>query len=226
MESNPTFITTTKYSKWLDLSKKCVQKFYPESEHIIIDGRDGWPHVWFKWLDHLSTIKTKNFIMLDEDCFLLSRDETDKAIDLLNQTKSTLSGVPDAFFSLRNYNEIALNPFFMIGNVERLIVATSTILNWRQLKFQKKYFDTPEYSFPVNKKQVGTNYEIFYGLFWAILEAHQKLQYLFPFDDFSYAKGYGRDIPATKVRIGPETPDIAIHLWYSRVWTQPHHRGR
>ena len=69
------FVTTTLYTKWLSYQKELVKKHFPESEHIVIDGRNNWPYTWFHWLNHIKNTTSKWFVHLDEDCFLNSREE-------------------------------------------------------------------------------------------------------------------------------------------------------
>jgi len=46
-----TFYTTSTLSDIQITQSKCIKKFFPESDHVIIDGRGGWFSIWYKWLD-------------------------------------------------------------------------------------------------------------------------------------------------------------------------------
>lgn len=216
-DSDITFITTTQYTPWLEWSQKSIEKNFPTSPRITVDGRANWPAVWFKWMEQLQTITTPYFILIDEDCFVLNHDEIIKGVEKLVETNSTLAAVPDSFFVWRGFNEVALNPFFLIGDRLKLIAALQQVPHWRGLRFRAEYFNTPNYTFPVNVQRVAYEYEPFYCLFWAVLEAKQKLHYFYPYDDYRFSNHH-HQLPATNVRISPDSPDMVLHMWYSRQW--------
>jgi hypothetical protein len=105
----------------------------------------------------------------------------------------------------------------MLGDREKLLQVISTVPNWHLLRFNAKYFQTAKYDWPVTKHNVGLEYEPFYCLFWAVLEARQTLYYLYPFDDYGFANQENK-LPATCVRSTPDSSNLALHMWYSRQW--------
>lgn len=212
------FITTTRYTPWLKWCKKSVKQFFPNSNHLIIDGRQNWPNVWFEWINHLKNYNEQIFITIDEDCFVINRKAVEEAILKLRNNNATLAGVHDAYFTWRGFNEVALNPFFMIGDRSKLIDVVTRIPYYRNLIFNPKYFETAKYEWEIqNRQMIGHNYEPFYCLFWAVIEANQKLLYLYPHDKMEFVNQYNK-LPATSVRVSPESDDMALHMWYSREW--------
>ena len=77
------FVTTTLYTKWLDHQKEIIKKLFPESEHLIIDGRSNWPNSWFYWIEEVKNTDYKYFVHIDEDFFITSKEEFIKCIEKL-----------------------------------------------------------------------------------------------------------------------------------------------
>lgn len=200
-----TFITNTLFSVWLRKCKELVSGHFPESKHVIIDCTVNWPSAWFNFLDYLPTMQSKYFALIDEDCYILNKNEVLQAVQTLEQENATLIGAPDDFYTIRNFNGIALNPFFMIGDRERLLNAISRVPNWTRLKYKKEYLKTTK--LPSTYSPPEPNYEVFYCLFWAILEAGEKLCYLQPVNSFD---------SSTTVCLESGRPGMCIHAWYSR----------
>lgn len=223
-DSDIVFITTTQYTPWLEWSQKSIKKHFPNSQTIVINGTSNWPIVWFKWLEYLPTLSQKYFIFIDEDCFVLDRQEILSAIRKMINRQATLAAVPDSFFTWRCFNEVALNPFFMIGDRVKLLQAISSP-NWFRLRFKQEYFNTVSYDFPVDIKRTCHEYEPFYNLFWAVLEAKQTLLYLYPSDDNAFLNQDNR-LPGTNVRVMPDTPSMVLHMWYSRQWNDHQNASR
>lgn len=217
-DSDILFITTSRYTPWLEWCQKSVKKFFPNSEHLIIDGTQNWPNIWFEWIYRLPNYSAKYFIMIDEDCFLLQREGVLEAVAKLITQNATLAGVHDCYFTWRGFNEVALNPFFMIGDRVKLLNVITSIPHYRTLRFNQKYFQTANYEWPIKDRQrIAYEYEPFYCLYWAVLEASQKLLYLYPADDYGFSNQDNK-LPATCVRVTPDSPNIALHMWYSRQW--------
>jgi len=62
------FVTTTLNSKWLTYQRALISKFFPESQHIVIDGSSNWPYAWFYWMKDIKSTEAKWFVHIDEDC--------------------------------------------------------------------------------------------------------------------------------------------------------------
>lgn len=220
MTSNITFITTTVYSKWLKHCHALIKMHFPDCMHAIINGRNGWPEPWFYWINQLTELNTDYFILVDEDCFVINRGEIEKVVEKMKETNSVLAGVPDAGFALRDFNSIAVNPFFLVIDRKQLLKALQYNPSWRYFNFKEKYqigIKDPILKHP--------NFEVFYCLFWAVLENKGKILYLHPKDDYRFADDEKQN-PATTVHLTPDSPEMAIHMWYSREWQLPQHIGR
>jgi hypothetical protein len=217
MASNITFITTTRYSKWLKHCHTLVKMHFPDSQHVLINGLAGWPEAWFFWISQLTELTSDYFVLIDEDCFIVNKDEVEKVIEKMKETNSVLAGVPDAGFALRNFNSIAVNPFFLVVDRKQLLKALQYNPSWRYFNFKEKYM------IGIKDPILGDpNYEIFYCLFWAVLENKGKILYLHPKDDYRFADDKNQN-PATTVHLTPESSEMVIHMWYSRVWELPEH---
>ena len=71
-ESNIVFVTTTLYTKWLNYQSEIIKNLFPDSQHIIVDGRGNWPNSWFYWIDEVKKSDRKYYIHIDEDFFITS----------------------------------------------------------------------------------------------------------------------------------------------------------
>lgn len=225
-DSDILFITTSRFTPWLEWCQKSVKHFFPTSEHLIIDGTKDWPIVWFEWIKHLKTTSCKYFVLIDEDCFLLQHDDVVKTIEKMVSQEATLAGVHDCYFTWRGFNEVAVNPFFMTGDRDKVLAVVSEFPNFYHFRFKPKYFEKANYEWPIKDRQkIGMDYEPFYCFFWAVLECNQKFLYLYPSDNYSFANNENK-LPATCVRLTPESSDIALHMWYSRQWNDHQNASR
>ena len=55
--------------------------------------------------------------------------------------------------------------------------------------------------------------EPYYALLWKLKEGGKKFYYLYPHFDEGFK--------STNPRIDSDSPDIAIHMWYTRTWDSP-----
>lgn len=227
-DSDIVFVTTTLRSIWLDYQKKLVSRYFPESQHIIIDGRNNWPNAWFYWMDEIRSSGCKWFVHLDEDCFLEGRDEIIRLIEKMEDEDITLSAVSDGYHHYRGANPVAINSFFMVGNTDHV---TSTGVDYKSMKFWLTndgwrndldiLYDTEKHSsdfnYPHEIRANGANYvyeqEPYYSLLWKLKEEGRKFYYLYPHFDERFK--------STNPRIDKDSPDIAIHMWYTRQWQTP-----
>jgi hypothetical protein len=157
---------------------------------------------------------------MDEDFFIQSKEELEKAVEMMNDYD--LVGIPDGYHHYRGANPIAINTFLMIGKVDTLRkIDLSGIkfgydnnLGWinnKNLKFKEEYSKNWEYNFTKNG---GSNFkfeqEPYYAFMWAMKEVGAKFGYLYPhFDD---------RFKSTNPRISEKSKDIGIHMWYTRNW--------
>lgn len=227
-EKDIIFVTTTLHSKWLVYQREIIKRMFPDSKHVIIDGRSNWPYAWFYWMDEIRDIPGKWFIHLDEDCFLENREEIIKMIDKMEKSDYTLAAVSDAYHHYRGANGIAINSFFMIGRKDHFLeldfsykdmVFNLTDRGWMNNK--NLIFDPQKHSlnFEYPHEIIGNGenrsyeQEPYYSLLWKLKEANRKFYYLYPhFDD---------RFKSTNPRIDKDSKDIAIHMWYTRMWESP-----
>ena len=221
------FVTTTLYTKWLEYQQSIIKNLFPDSELIVVDGRGNWPNSWFYWIDEVKKSDKKYYVHIDEDFFITSKDELVKAINKLENGECDLLGCPDGYHHYRGANPVAINTFLMIGRVEdvkRLDVDLKSakyscltdgeIYFWGNnfgIKFEERFKDDFSYRF---KDQGGSNFkydhEPYYAFLWSMKEMGCKFDYLYPFFDDRFK--------STNPRLEKDSPDIGIHMWYTRQW--------
>ena len=222
------FVTTTVFSKWLDYQKRCIKKLFPDSEIMTVDGTKDWPYAWFFWLENLKDRKEKWFVHIDEDCFLTNRQELERLINIMEEKNFTLSAVSDAYHHYRGANPVAINSFFMVGKTDHFQALDFTLggikfwhenNGWRNslgiLYDEKKH--RKDFEYPHEKIGNGENcnyeQEPYYMILWMLKEAGRKFNYLYPYFDERFM--------STNPRISKNSPDLGIHMWYTRTWESP-----
>jgi len=116
------FATTTLYTECLPLQQRLIEKLFPGSQRILIDGRDvlRWPSSMFEWIEAAKNQDSKWTIHLDEDCFVTDRQAIEEAISMMESLSIDILGCPDGYHPPRPCNPIAINPFFMICRTDAL----------------------------------------------------------------------------------------------------------
>lgn len=220
-ESDILFVTTTLYTKWLDYQSKIIKNLFPDSNHIVVDGRKDWPNSWFYWINQIKNSECKYFIHLDEDFFLTSKEELLKVIQKMDDENIDLMGVPDGLHHFRGANPIAINTFLMIGRVDKLknldlskIQFAYTQKGWMNnynLIYKDSYKKDWNYKFT---QHGGSNFnfeqEPYYAFLWAMKDIGCKFEYLYPHFDERFK--------STNPRLKEDSKDIGIHMWYTRQW--------
>lgn len=217
------FVTTTLYTKWLGYQQRIIKDLFPDSEIIVIDGRINWPNSWFYWIDEIKRLDKKYYIHIDEDFFITSKDEVLKAINKMESNSIDLIGCSDGYHQFRGANPVAINTFLMIGKIDKIKDIKKDLkssryyytdkgwLNDFGLSFNNRYLKDFEYKF---EKQGESNFKIeqepYYAFLWEMKEIGSKFDYLYPhFDD---------RFKSTNPRLEKNSPDIGIHMWYTRQW--------
>ncbi len=227
------FITTTIYSECLEFQQSLIKKLFPKSSLLIIDGRDlnRWPNSMFDWINELKKIEQKYFVLIDEDCFIISRQEVLNTINLLEEDVYDIIGCPDGYHPFRTCNPIVINPFLLFGRTKDIcekikldfsclkykIKSLSNLTSGRHyewtnsasIKYSHKYKDTFFYTHP----QLSTAYfqdgkEPYYCLNWYLKEQGFRFGYLFPFMD--------QELTTTNPKLSDSSDAMAIHIWESR----------
>ena len=232
-EKDIVFVTTTLYTKWLNYQKRIIKELFPDSQHIIVDGRGNWPNSWFYWVDEVKKCDQKYYVHIDEDFFITSKDEFMKVFEKMESENIDLIGCPDGYHHFRGANPVAINTFLMYGKVDDV---KKINVDLKSLKFELKYILNPvtreaayswtntgnikfkesyksDFKYPF-KQQGGFNFvndhEPYYAFLWTMKELGCKFDYLFPHFDETYK--------STNARLNPDSNDIGIHMWYTRNW--------
>ena len=224
-DSEIVFVTNTLFTPWLARSQAAIAAEFPTSRRLVVDGRTGWPEAWFSWIRSVRRARERWVCLVDEDCFLCNRDELASIVSRMAETGSAVAGVPDHFYSPRNFNELAMNPFFLVVDREQMVRAMRRVRRWRRLRLRPEWFERARYPWNPDIRREAVEYESFYCFFWLFYESDMPLLYLYPHEDFRFANEHGA-FPATAVRLEPSSHDVCVHVWYSRQWDTPDHRER
>lgn len=227
-EKNIVFVTTTLYTKWLKYQSEIIKKLFPESKHIIVDGRSGWPNSWFYWIDEIRKCDQKYYIHIDEDFFITDKNEILKVIEKMESDKIDLIGCSDGYHHFRGANAVALNSLLMFGRVNDIkrlnfdfkslkfsLASYNKIsyfwINDKNIKFKDKYKTDFNYKHEkFGESKFESEHEPYYAFMWAMKEIGCKFDYLFPYFDERFK--------STNPRINKDSKDIGIHMWYVRQW--------
>lgn len=211
-----TFFTTTTFSDIQTVQSECIKRNFPDSEHILVDGRTGWFTVWYKWLDIAKDIDSEWFVHIDEDCFITNNDEINNLIDLMIENGYDIAGPPDGHFEYRSGNHMAFNSFFMIMN--RKVI--DTWFNRKYIpQFKKEWIEEYPYEkrnhshyewnmeFGSSGKPLGMIWkpetEPYYDFMWVLKDNNIKFYYLDP--------KFSDDFQTTNL-----LNDTIIHMWHQR----------
>lgn len=211
-----TFFTTTTNSDIQRTQSECIKKHFPDSQHLLIDGRNGWFTVWYSWLNYAKDIESDWYIHIDEDCFITSNEEVENLIQYMTDNNLDISGPPDGHFEYRSGNHMAFNAFFMIMN--RKVIDT-----WHNRKYipqfkkewiedypyEKKNHSHYEYNmeFGSSGKPLGMIWkpetEPYYDFMWVLKDNGVKFYYIEPL--------FGEEFQTTNL-----LNDTIIHMWHQR----------
>ena len=211
-----TFFTTTTFSDIQEVQSECIRKLFPDSEHILIDGRTGWFTVWYEWLNKSYKYSSDWYVHLDEDCFITSKDEIENLIQYMIDNNYDISGPPDGHFEYRSVNHMAFNSFFMIMN-RKCIDAWFNRKSIPQFKkewieeypYQKNNHSHYEYNmeFGSSGKPLGLIWkpetEPYYDFMWVLKDSGCKFNYIEP--------KFGEEFQTTNL-----LNDTIIHMWHQR----------
>lgn len=236
-EKDILFVTTSLNNKWSEYSRKLVKKNFNDSEHLIIDGRYGWWQIWFKWVDEIRHKTQKYVIHLDDDAFIINKEEILRLVNILDDEGYSVAGIPDGHNHIRGTNPVSINPFFMVVNRQHIIDSWDGNINrkfnneWIE-KFKNEYekgFLDDIYIDNKLKHKMSHEFcdlsfsvwkgDIFYPLFWSILDKGYKIKYIYP--------NYGGPIlESTNPSIEKDGIQFLIHMWFTREWESPNHINR
>ena len=214
--NNITFFTTSTFSDIQETQSKCVGKYFPDSEHVLIDGRKGWFDIWYKWLELAKGKDSEWFIHLDEDCFITSNVEILNIIKFMEENGYDIAGCPDGHHEYRSGNHMAINSFFMIVNktcVDKWVNRSSVPQfkkEWiEEYPFTKSNSTHYEYNmeFGSSGKPLGVIWkpgtEPYYDFMWVLKDNGLKFKYLEPIFD--------KEFQTTNL-----LNNTVIHMWHQR----------
>lgn len=213
------FYTTSTLSDIGIISSKLIKKFFPESNHFIINGLSGWFKIWYKWID----IANKNddaewHIHLDEDCFITNREAIINLIEYMEENNVDIAGMPDGYNKYRSANHMALNSFFMVMNNKSIKTWANRNENYLP-QFKEEWIEP--YLF---EKENDTNYiykdmifgsddrytsqwipnsEPYYDFMWVLKDSGCEFHYIEP---TFYPKYQSTNLLNNAI----------IHMWYQR----------
>jgi len=210
------FFTTSTNSDIQETQSRCIKTFFPQSKHIIIDGRGGWFSIWYQWLNYAKDNYADWYVHIDEDCFITSKDEVESLIQLMIEKDYDIAGTPDGCHEYRGGNYMALNSFFMIMN-RKCIDAWYNRKYIPQFKkewieeypFEKKNTYTFDYDmeFGSSGKPVGEIWkpgtEPYYDFMWVLKDNNCKFLYIEPIFD--------KEFQTTNL-----LNNTVIHMWHQR----------
>ncbi len=221
-EKDICFVTTTLYTKFLNYQSKILKSNFPESQHIIVDGTKEWPNSWFYWIEEVKKTNCKYFVHIDEDFFLTSKEEFLKSIQKMEDNNIDIMGISDGYSHFRGANPVAINVFLLFGKVDILRKVDFTkiqfgfhpVNGWINnygIKFEEEYKKDFNYQHEILG---GSNFnfeqEPYYAFLWTMKKLGCKFDYLYPHFDERFK--------STNPRLDKNSPDIGIHMWYTRNW--------
>jgi len=223
-DSEIVFVTTSLSTKWIEYQQKILKSNFPESSFIVVDGKGNWPKSWFFWIDKVKQTNHKWYIHIDEDCFLESKSEVIKLLEKMEKEDIGISAISEAYCHFRGNNPVAFNSFFLAGRVDDLkdvnldlgnINFTYVENKWKNslgIQFKNEYLE--DFTYPHDKiwpyDNIEAESEPYYLFCWLMKEKKIKIYYLYPYFDDRFK--------STNPRIEKDSPDIAIHMWYTRMW--------
>lgn len=236
-EKDILFITTSMNNKWSLYSRELIKRNFPESEHLIIDGTNGWWKIWFEWLNQIKNKDQKYIIHIDDDAFITNKNEIIRLVNIMDVENYSISGIPDGHNHIRGTNPVSVNPFFMIGNREHILESWDWDINRKfnndwinkfKIEYEKGFIEDVYVDGKLKHKMSHTfcdlsfnpwQGDIFYPLFWSVLDSGYRIKYLYP--------NYGGDeLESTNPSIEAGSPEFLIHMWFTREWATPNHIGR
>jgi len=141
----------------------------------------------------------------------------------MDEENITLSAVSDGYHHYRGANPVAINSFFMVGNVEHFndlnfdvqeVTFEHDVNGWRNSKgiVYDAAKHRSDFVYPHEIMENGENcsyeQEPYYMILWMLKERGRKFNYLYPHFDERFK--------STNPRIKHDSEDIAIHMWYVR----------
>lgn len=214
------------------------QEFYSKLpyEKIIVSGKNGLHNAAF--IDHVlrNSYDIDWMVYVDEDCFITNQQALEDLIQYQIENNYSCSGVPDGgVISHRFHNPIAINPFFMIMNINEIrkkynineigqsyyAPDLDKFIPNGLLKTKFEYKSTYDKTIACGYKPFGVaydNFEACYGIFFWLLRNNFKMLYL-------DANEFNDNL--TTIVKNQNGVEFAYHTWFARGWnTDPKNKER
>lgn len=210
LRAKVTFVTPAIGTKWESYSQALLRANFPECDRVVADGTRGWDPLYF--VDIARRATTDYVALVDEDCFLLDREQFVEMLQWLEGDPAlAVVATPDGGTFHRDYNPAACNTFFTIIRREALRAATDRE-GWRELRWSdvrdKAAFD---HVAQLDASRIHWDFdERYYPFFWAVLDAGFTIRYVAP--------QLNTELLASELRCGQATAPMLVHMWWLRTW--------
>jgi hypothetical protein len=157
-------------------------------------------------------------VNVDEDAFVLAPERVLDLIGYMERQGFAACGVPDGgVVAIRAHNPVACNAFFNVFDLRRVRRVWQDWPAVLAARHQPAY-ETAVPAFARRTRFVFDHFEPYYGVFFALLGAGERILYL---DAEEWQDGI-----TTLVKDMADEPFL-LHCWYSRTWkTNPDTRSR
>ncbi|MDB5388448.1 MAG: mshA 4 [Planctomycetaceae bacterium] len=148
-------------------------------------------------------------VNIDEDAFLIDQSALLELIQFMNAGGYAACGMPDGgVIPIRRHHPIACNAFFNIFDLRRIRRI------WSDWKCATQSTCSPEFErlvppFAKRCRLAFDDFEPYYGLFFSILAANEKILYL---DANQWDDGISTFLKT------PTGKSFLLHAWYAREW--------
>lgn len=204
------FFTTTIGTRWIFYQQYMLEKFFPQSKKVLIDGNQRWDFargldcIWYDFarvaLENRSDYKY--FIHIDEDCFVTDAVGVFEMLEKMESEGADLIGPSDHFYGIRGGNSDVINSFFMAGKIsslEHVIKNFNFSLTYRDIK--------PSLTTDVGEDLIEI--EPYYNFFWNYLNSGFKITFI--------NHEFDRKHLCTSL-LNKDNSSFALHMWFTRKW--------
>lgn len=153
-------------------------------------------------------------VNLDEDAFVLDPGGILRLIEHMDSKGFAACGMPDGgVVPIRRHNPVVCNAFFNVFDLRRVRRCWA---DWQGVvgARHRPEYEAPAPGFARRSMFEFDHFEKYYGAFFAILEAGERVLYL---DAEEWRDG------VSTLLFDPERRPLVLHTWYSRHWESSYH---